>query len=97
MSSPVFNQEMFRFGRLLHYAGLAIVLVAGAATYNWFYVPVETNILDAEMKIEHSVTMFLPAPRRDGADKGQCHFVLWQRGPYSAGHDAMHAVRADEV
>jgi Tfp pilus assembly protein PilO len=52
MSSPVFNQEMLRFGRLLHYAGLAIVLVVGAASYNWFYVPVETSILDAEMKIE---------------------------------------------
>jgi len=43
---------MSQFGRLLHYAGLAVVLIVGAATYNWFYVPVETNILDAEMKIE---------------------------------------------
>jgi type IV pilus assembly protein PilO len=56
MSSPVFNQEMLRFGRLLHYAGLAVVLVVGAATYNWFYQPVETDILDAEMKIEELAT-----------------------------------------
>jgi Tfp pilus assembly protein PilO len=52
MSSPVIDDETLRFGRLLHYAGLAIVLVVGAVTYNWFYVPVERNMLDAEMKIE---------------------------------------------
>ncbi len=52
MSSPVFDQEMLRLGRLLHYAGLAVVLIAGAATYSWIYEPVETDILDAEMKIE---------------------------------------------
>jgi Tfp pilus assembly protein PilO len=56
MSSAVFNPEMLQFGRLLHYAGLAVVLVAGGATYNWFYVPVETRILDTEMKIEELST-----------------------------------------
>ncbi len=52
MSSPVIDDELLRFGRLLHYAGLAIVLVVGAAAYNWFYAPVERVILDAQMKID---------------------------------------------
>jgi len=52
MSSPVIDDELLRFGRLLHYAGLAIVLVAGAVAYNWFYAPVERVMLDAEMKID---------------------------------------------
>ena len=52
MSSPVLDAEMLRFGRLLHYAGLAIVLIVGATTYSWFYAPVDTNILDTEMRID---------------------------------------------
>ena len=55
MSSPVLDDETLRFGRLLHYAGLAIVLVAGAAAYHWFYEPVERNMLDAAMKIDELV------------------------------------------
>ena len=43
MSSPVIDHETLRFGRLLHYAGLAIVLVVGAAAYSWFYTPVEAR------------------------------------------------------
>jgi Tfp pilus assembly protein PilO len=52
MSSPAFDDETLRFGRLLHYAGLAIVLVTAALAYHWFYSPVEADILDAEMKID---------------------------------------------
>jgi type IV pilus assembly protein PilO len=52
MSSPVIDDETLRFGRLLHYAGLAIVLIACALAYNWFYAPLEAEILDAEMKID---------------------------------------------
>jgi Tfp pilus assembly protein PilO len=52
MSSPVFDNETRRFGRLLHYAGLAAVLVSGAVGYGWLYTPVETNILETVMKIE---------------------------------------------
>ena len=52
MSSPVIDDELLRFGRLLHYTGLAIVLVVGALTYNWFYSPVERVMLAAEMKME---------------------------------------------
>jgi len=55
MSSPILDDETLRFGRLLHYAGLAIVLVAGAAAYNLAYTPVETNIFDTEMKIDELV------------------------------------------
>jgi len=52
MSSPVLDDETLRFGRLLHYAGLAIVLVVGAMAYNGFYAPMETDLLDTEMKID---------------------------------------------
>jgi type IV pilus assembly protein PilO len=52
MSSPVLDAQTLRFGRLLHYAGLAIVLVVGAAAYHWFYTPMEADILDAEMRID---------------------------------------------
>lgn len=52
MSSPAFDDETLRFGRLLHYAGLAIVLVAVALAYHWFYSPVEAEILDAAMQID---------------------------------------------
>ncbi len=55
MNSPILDDETLRFGRLLHYAGLAIVLVAGAAAYNWLYAPVEKKILDTEMKIDELV------------------------------------------
>jgi Tfp pilus assembly protein PilO len=55
MNSPILDDETLRFGRLLHYAGLAIVLVAGAAAYNWLYAPLEKTILDTEMKIDELV------------------------------------------
>jgi Tfp pilus assembly protein PilO len=62
MSSPVIDDETLRFGRLLHYAGLAIVLVAGAAAYHWFYEPVERDLLDAEMKIDELIVSAQNAP-----------------------------------
>jgi Tfp pilus assembly protein PilO len=37
---------------LLHYAGVAVVLVCGATGYGWLYTPVETDIFDTVMKIE---------------------------------------------
>lgn len=52
MSSPVIDQQTLRFGRLLHYAGLAIVLVVGATAYGWFYTPLEKSILDTQLEIE---------------------------------------------
>jgi type IV pilus assembly protein PilO len=52
MSSQVIDDETHLFGRLLHYAGLAIVLVVGAVAYHLFYTPVEARILEAEMKID---------------------------------------------
>lgn len=55
MNSPILDDETLRFGRLLHYAGLAIVLLAGAAAYNWLYVPVEKSILAAAMNIDELV------------------------------------------
>jgi Tfp pilus assembly protein PilO len=52
MSTQVLDDDTLRFGRLLHYAGLAVVLVCGAVAYTWLYEPVENNILDTQMKIE---------------------------------------------
>ena len=52
MNSLVIDAETRRFGWLLHYAGLAVVLVCGAVAYGWIYTPIETDILDAAMKIE---------------------------------------------
>jgi len=52
MSSPVFDQEMLRFGRLLHYAGLAVTLICSALAYSWLYTPVETAIVETQMKID---------------------------------------------
>jgi type IV pilus assembly protein PilO len=52
MSSQVLDDETLRFGRLLHYAGLAVVLICGAIAHSYWYEPVEIKILDTQMKIE---------------------------------------------
>jgi len=52
MNSPVFDTETLRFGRLLHYAGIAVVLVCGAAGYSRLYTPVDESIFDAVLKID---------------------------------------------
>jgi Tfp pilus assembly protein PilO len=52
MNNLVLDKETLRFGRLLHYAGLAVVLILGVAAHVWLYVPVENSILDAEMRID---------------------------------------------
>lgn len=69
MSSPVLDHETLLFGRLLHYAGLAIVLVVGAATFHWFYRPLEAELLSAEMQIDALAVaqQNAPAIRREHA------------------------------
>jgi len=52
MNSPVIDQQTLQFGRLLHYAGLAVVLVAGATTYSWLYTPLENSITETQLQIE---------------------------------------------
>ena len=52
MVSPAIDDESRHFGRLLHYAGLAVVLVCGAFAYAWLYAPVESEIFGTMMKIE---------------------------------------------
>ncbi len=52
MSSSVLDQETLQFGRLLHFAGLAVVLICGAVAYNWCYAPVAMRIVETEMKID---------------------------------------------
>ncbi len=62
MSSPVVDQQTLRYARLLHYAGLAVVLIVGATTYNWFYTPLEQVILNTQLEIEDLQTMSRNAP-----------------------------------
>jgi Tfp pilus assembly protein PilO len=62
MSSPVVDQQTLQFGRLLHYAGLAVVLVAGAMLYSWHYTPLESAILETQMQIEDLEIMARNAP-----------------------------------
>jgi type IV pilus assembly protein PilO len=52
MTPAVFDNETLRFGRLLHYAGLAVVLVVGAAAYHWLYTPMQQDIFDAEVRLD---------------------------------------------
>lgn len=52
MTPAVFDHETLRFGRLLHYAGLAVVLVVGAAAYHWLYTPIERDIFAAEVRLD---------------------------------------------
>jgi len=51
-SSTVFDTPTQQFGRLLHYAGLAVVLICAALAYSWLYSPLERKILDTTMKID---------------------------------------------
>ena len=52
MNAHVFDDETLRFGRLLHYAGLAVVLICGAAGYSWLYTPAEAGIHETLMRID---------------------------------------------
>lgn len=52
MASPVLDENTLRFGRLLHYAGIAAVLVCGATSYGLLYTPVEESIFETHMRID---------------------------------------------
>jgi Tfp pilus assembly protein PilO len=52
MNSSVIDQQTLQFGRLLHYAGLAVVLVVGATTYSWLYSPLVNSITETQLQIE---------------------------------------------
>jgi Tfp pilus assembly protein PilO len=62
MSSPVVDQQTLRYARLLHYAGLAVVLIVGATTYNWFYTPLQKAILNTQLQIQDLEIMSRNAP-----------------------------------
>jgi Tfp pilus assembly protein PilO len=51
-NSYVLDADTLRFGRLLHYAGLAVVLICGSVAYGWLYSPVETGIFETTMQID---------------------------------------------
>mgnify|MGYP001224270304 CR=1 FL=1 len=52
MSSAVFDPQTLQFGRLLHYAGMAVVLICGAAAYHWLYTPVHANVFEAQVQLD---------------------------------------------
>jgi len=52
MTSQVLDDETLKFGRLLHYAGVAMALLCAAAGYAWLYAPIETQIFDAAVRID---------------------------------------------
>src|SRR5262245_61156463 len=67
MSSPVVDKQTLHYSRLMHYAGLAMVLIVGATTYNWFYTPLEKTILDTQLEIQELEIMSrnVPVIRRE--------------------------------
>jgi Tfp pilus assembly protein PilO len=52
MASCVLDPETVRFGRLLHYAGVAITLLCATAAYNYLFTPIEKDIFDVSMRID---------------------------------------------
>ncbi|HEY4232536.1 MAG TPA: type 4a pilus biogenesis protein PilO [Lacipirellulaceae bacterium] len=52
MASCVLDPETVRFGRLLHYGGVAITLLCGAAAYAYLFTPIERDIFDVSVRID---------------------------------------------
>lgn len=74
MASHVLDSETLKFGRLLHYAGVAIALVCGAVGYAWFYSSIDTQIFDAVVRIDE-----LSLSRQNAATIRQEHERLSKR------------------
>jgi Tfp pilus assembly protein PilO len=62
MASSVLDPETVRFGRLLHYAGVAITLLCGAAAYSYLFTPIEKDILDVSVRIDELTESARNAP-----------------------------------
>jgi Tfp pilus assembly protein PilO len=62
MASSVIDPETLRFGRLLHYAGVAITLVCGAVAYTYLYTPIEKDIFDVSVRIDELTESSRNAP-----------------------------------
>jgi Tfp pilus assembly protein PilO len=52
MASCVLDPETVRFGRLLHYSGVAITLLCGAGAYTCLFTPIERDIFNVSMRID---------------------------------------------
>jgi Tfp pilus assembly protein PilO len=52
MASCVLDAETVRFGRLLHYAGVGIALLCGAAAYACLFTPIEQDIFNVSVRID---------------------------------------------
>jgi Tfp pilus assembly protein PilO len=52
MASCVLDTETVRFGRLLHYAGVAITLLCAAMAYTYLFTPIEKDIFDVSVRID---------------------------------------------
>jgi Tfp pilus assembly protein PilO len=62
MASCVLDPETVRFGRLLHYAGVAITLLCGIAAYTYLFTPIEKDIFDVSMRIDELAESSRNAP-----------------------------------
>jgi type IV pilus assembly protein PilO len=55
MTSAVFDTQTLQFGRLLHYAGMALVLICSAAAYHWGHTPMQADIFNAQVRLDELV------------------------------------------
>lgn len=62
MASCVLDPETVRFGRLLHYAGVAITLLCGAAAYTYLFTPIDKDLLDVSVRIDELTESSRNAP-----------------------------------
>jgi Tfp pilus assembly protein PilO len=62
MASCVLDPETVRFGRLLHYAGLAITLLCGTVAYTYLFTPIENDIFAVSMRIDELTESSQNAP-----------------------------------
>src|SRR5436190_1218750 len=62
MASCVLDPETVRFGRLLHYAGVAITLLFGVAAYTYLFTPIEKDIFDVSTRIDELAESSRNAP-----------------------------------
>ena len=62
MASCVLDPETVRFGRLLHYAGVAIALLCAAAAYSCLFTPIEQDIFNVSVRIDELTESSRNAP-----------------------------------
>ncbi len=59
---PVFDEELRRFGRLLHYAGVLVTVVCAAVLYSFVHAPSIDRITDTSARIQELRMLSQNAP-----------------------------------